>query len=73
MSELKLSNTTGRLVQLEREVGLLRQNNLEVNHLAEAADLSTERAKVNAEEAEQVGITGDNFPQKTHKIPRSSL
>ncbi|TMS02719.1 Laminin subunit beta-1 [Larimichthys crocea] len=53
MSELKLSNTTGRLVQLEREVGLLRQNNLEVNHLAEAADLSTERAKVNAEEAEQ--------------------
>uniref|UniRef100_A0A3Q3ERF3 Laminin subunit beta-1-like n=1 Tax=Labrus bergylta TaxID=56723 RepID=A0A3Q3ERF3_9LABR len=32
-SELKLSNTTGRLVQLEREVGLLRQNNLEVNQL----------------------------------------
>lgn len=64
MSELKLSNTTGRLVQLEREVGLLRQNNLEVNHLAEAADLSTERAKVNAEEAEQVGITGGQFPPK---------
>uniref|UniRef100_A0A8C9XZY6 Laminin subunit beta-1 n=1 Tax=Sander lucioperca TaxID=283035 RepID=A0A8C9XZY6_SANLU len=33
MSELKLGNTTGRLVQLEREVGLLRQNNLEVDRL----------------------------------------
>uniref|UniRef100_A0AAQ5YNZ9 Laminin, beta 1b n=1 Tax=Amphiprion ocellaris TaxID=80972 RepID=A0AAQ5YNZ9_AMPOC len=32
-SELKLSDTTSRLVQLEREVGLLRQNNLEVKLL----------------------------------------
>lgn len=52
-SELKVSNTTGRLVQLEREVGLLRQNNLEVNRLVETADLNSERAKQSAEEAEQ--------------------
>lgn len=56
-SELKLSNTTGRLVQLEREVGLLRQNNLEVNRLAERADWITEQAKQNAEEAQQVSYT----------------
>ena len=54
MSELKLSNTTGRLVQLEREVGLLRQNNLEVNRLAERVDWITEQAKQNADEAQQV-------------------
>lgn len=52
-SELKVSNTTGRLVQLEREVGLLRQNNLEVDRLVETADLNSERAKQSAEEAEQ--------------------
>lgn len=52
-SELKVSNTTGRLVQLEREVSLLRQNNLEVDRLVETADLTSERAKQNAEEAEQ--------------------
>ncbi|XP_039998683.1 laminin subunit beta-1b isoform X2 [Xiphias gladius] len=52
-SELKLSNTTGRLVHLEREVGLLRQNNLEVNRLAETADWITDQAKEDAEEAQQ--------------------
>ncbi|XP_028254427.1 laminin subunit beta-1b isoform X2 [Parambassis ranga] len=52
-SELKLSNTTGRLVQLEREVGLLRQNNLEMSQLMEKADWLTEQAKQNAEEAQQ--------------------
>ncbi|XP_056280789.1 laminin subunit beta-1b isoform X2 [Pseudoliparis swirei] len=53
VSELKLGNTTGRLVQLEREVGLLRQNSLEVNRLAEAADWATDQARLNAEEAQQ--------------------
>lgn len=53
LSELKLGNTTGRLVQLEREVGLLRQNNLEVNRLEERADWITYQAKQNAEEAQQ--------------------
>uniref|UniRef100_A0A668A1R9 Laminin subunit beta 1 n=1 Tax=Myripristis murdjan TaxID=586833 RepID=A0A668A1R9_9TELE len=43
MSELKLSNTTGRLIQLEREVGLLRQNDLEVNRLAERTMWVTEQ------------------------------
>ncbi|XP_076578946.1 laminin subunit beta-1-like [Chaetodon auriga] len=52
-SELKLSNTTGRLVQLEREVGLLRQNKLEVNNVAETADWISNQAKQNAEEAQQ--------------------
>ncbi|KAG7218740.1 hypothetical protein INR49_019743 [Caranx melampygus] len=52
-SELKLSKTTGRLVQLERDVGLLRQNNLEVNQLTETADFVTEQAKLEAEEAQQ--------------------
>ncbi|XP_068573540.1 laminin subunit beta-1-like [Cebidichthys violaceus] len=53
MSELKLSNTTGRLVQLEREVGLLRQNSREVNRMAETADWTTDQARLNAEEAQQ--------------------
>ncbi|XP_078098903.1 laminin subunit beta-1b [Sander vitreus] len=53
MSELKLGNTTGRLVQLEREVGLLRQNNLEVDRLAKTADWTTDQARLNAEEAQQ--------------------
>lgn len=57
ISELKLSNTTGRLVQLEREVGLLRQNNLEVNSMVETADWITNQAKLNAEEAQQVSHT----------------
>ncbi|XP_072309819.1 laminin subunit beta-1b [Eucyclogobius newberryi] len=52
-SELKLSNTTSRLVQLEREVGLLRQNNLEVSRLVETADVTGEWAKQSADEAEQ--------------------
>lgn len=53
-SELKLSNTTGRLLLLEREVGLLRQNSLEVNRLEETAKVISEQAKVNAEEAQKV-------------------
>nr|XP_046234781.1 laminin subunit beta-1b isoform X1 [Scatophagus argus] len=53
MSELKLGNTTGRLVQLEREVGLLRQNNLEVNRMTETAEWITDQARLNAEEAQQ--------------------
>lgn len=52
-SELKVSNATGRLVQLEREVGLLRQNNLEIDHVLDTADKTSESAKQNAEEAEQ--------------------
>lgn len=53
-SELKLSNTTGLLLLLEREVGLLRQNSLEVDQLEEMAKLISEQAKVNAEEAQKV-------------------
>lgn len=53
-SELKLSNTTGRLIQLEREVGLLRQNNLEVDRLKEVADWDTNQAQLNVEEAQEV-------------------
>ncbi|KAM7367225.1 hypothetical protein PAMP_015142 [Pampus punctatissimus] len=52
-TELRLSNATSRLVQLEREVGLLRQDMLEVNRLACSADQITEQAKVNAVEAQQ--------------------
>lgn len=53
-SELKLSNTTGRLLLLEREVGLLRQNSLEVNRLEESAKQYSEQAKAKAEEAQKV-------------------
>lgn len=53
-SELRLSNTTGRLVQLEREVGLLRQNNREVDQLADRVERVTNEASQNAEEAQQV-------------------
>ncbi|KAM3858939.1 laminin subunit beta-1b [Diretmus argenteus] len=53
MSELKLSNTTGRLLQLEREVGLLRETNLEVDRLAERTDWITDQARLDAEEAQQ--------------------
>lgn len=53
-SELKLSNTTGRLILLEREVGLLRQNSLEVNKLEESAKQISDQAKVKAEEAQKV-------------------
>uniref|UniRef100_A0A1A8HRR4 Laminin, beta 1b n=1 Tax=Nothobranchius kuhntae TaxID=321403 RepID=A0A1A8HRR4_NOTKU len=52
-SELKLSNTTGRLVQLEREVGLLRQNILEMNQKVETTERITEQARQNAEEAQR--------------------
>uniref|UniRef100_A0A8D3C297 Laminin, beta 1b n=1 Tax=Scophthalmus maximus TaxID=52904 RepID=A0A8D3C297_SCOMX len=52
-SELKLGNTTGRLLQLEREVGLLRQNNLEVNRLAETADWIMDQARLEAEEVKE--------------------
>lgn len=53
-SELRLSNTTGRLVQLEREVGLLRQNSREVDQLADRVERVTNEASQNAEEAQQV-------------------
>lgn len=66
ISELKLSNTTGRLVQLEREVGLLRQNNLEVNRLVETCNMITDQAKLNAEEAQQVFYSSLSF-DLTHK------
>lgn len=53
-SELKLSNTTGHLVQLEREVSLLRQNILEMNQQVEKTERLTEQARQNAEAAQQV-------------------
>lgn len=56
-SELKLSNTTGRLLQLEREVGLLRQNNLEMEEIMVSTEQTTQQAKQDAEEAEQVSQT----------------
>lgn len=56
-SELKLSNTTGRLLLLEREVGLLRQNSRDVNQLEETAKVTSEQAKANAEEAQKVSHT----------------
>lgn len=56
-SELKLSNTTGRLLQLEREVGLLRQNNLEMEEIMVSTEQTTQQAKEDAEEAEQVSQT----------------
>ncbi|XP_026002832.1 laminin subunit beta-1b isoform X2 [Astatotilapia calliptera] len=52
-SELKLSNTTGRLLQLEREVGLLRQNNLEMEEIMVSTEQTTQQAKEDADEAEQ--------------------
>ncbi|CAG5927348.1 unnamed protein product [Menidia menidia] len=52
-SELKLSGTTGRLLQLEREVGLLKQSNLETSQLVDRAEQITSQAKRNAEEAHQ--------------------
>lgn len=66
-SELRLSNTTGRLVQLEREVGLLRQNNLEVDQLAETAAWTTDQAEKNAEEAQQVSHTLSVIHSVTNK------
>lgn len=56
-SELKLSNTTGRLLQLEREVGLLRQNNLEMEEIMVSTEQMTQQAKEDADEAEQVSQT----------------
>lgn len=56
-SELKLSNTTGRLLQLEREVGLLRQNNLEMKEIMVSTEQTTQQAKQDADEAEQVSQT----------------
>uniref|UniRef100_A0A3Q3MER3 Laminin, beta 1b n=1 Tax=Mastacembelus armatus TaxID=205130 RepID=A0A3Q3MER3_9TELE len=53
MAELKLGNTTGRLLQLEKEVGLLRQNNLEVKQKVEMIDWITDQARLEAEEAQQ--------------------
>lgn len=53
-SEQKVSETTGRLLELERELGLLRQNNLEMNQKVETAERVSERAKLIAEEAQKV-------------------
>lgn len=53
-SEERLSNTTGRLVQLEREVGLLRQNNREVGQLVDTVEKVSNEADQNAKEAQQV-------------------
>lgn len=53
-SEERLSNTTGRLVQLEREVGLLRQNSREIDQLADRVERASNEASLNAEEAKQV-------------------
>uniref|UniRef100_A0A3Q2TZN7 Laminin, beta 1b n=1 Tax=Fundulus heteroclitus TaxID=8078 RepID=A0A3Q2TZN7_FUNHE len=52
-SELKLSDATGRLLELERELGQLRQNNLEMNQKVETAERVSERAKTIAEEAQK--------------------
>ncbi|XP_047245942.1 laminin subunit beta-1b [Girardinichthys multiradiatus] len=52
-SELKLSNATSRLLELEQELGLLRQNNLEMNQKVETAERVSERAKQIAEEAQK--------------------
>lgn len=53
-SELKLGNTTGRLVQLEREVGFLRQNSHDVIQLEQTAKQASNQAKLDADEAQQV-------------------
>lgn len=53
-SELKVSNTTSRLLHLEREIGLLRQNDLEMKQLADSANRITGQAKQDADEAQQV-------------------
>ncbi|MEQ2157850.1 hypothetical protein GOODEAATRI_006072 [Goodea atripinnis] len=52
-SELKLSNATSRLLELEQKLGLLRQNNLEMNQKVETAERVSERAKLIAEEAQK--------------------
>ncbi|XP_061617933.1 laminin subunit beta-1-like isoform X2 [Phyllopteryx taeniolatus] len=52
-SEQRLGNTTGRLLLLEREVGLIRQYGLEISSLAKTADGISERAKKDANEAQQ--------------------
>ncbi|XP_029018655.2 laminin subunit beta-1b [Betta splendens] len=52
-SELRLGNTTGRLVQLEREIGLLRQNRLEMDQTVDRVERITEKAQVDAEKAQQ--------------------
>ncbi|XP_028305490.1 laminin subunit beta-1-like isoform X2 [Gouania willdenowi] len=64
-SELKLSNTTGWLLQLEREVGLLRQNDLQVDQMLDTADVISDQARLDAEEAQQEFEEGvkDKFEQ----------
>ncbi|KAM9328243.1 laminin subunit beta-1b [Pholidichthys leucotaenia] len=69
-SELNLGNTTGRLVQLEREVGLLRQNSLEVDRMVEATNWITDQARLDAEEAEKVfdDEVKDKFEEMQDKV-----
>lgn len=55
-SELKLSNTTLRLLQLERDVSLLRESSLESGHKAEQTQTITDLAKQEADQAQQVHI-----------------
>lgn len=72
MTELKLSNATGRLILLEGEVGLLRQNSLEVDQLEESAKQISEQAKVKAEEAQKVHtLTHTHTPQHRQQCIRS--
>ncbi|KAM6986063.1 laminin subunit beta-1b [Aplochiton taeniatus] len=52
-SELKLSNTEVQLVQLERDVGLLRQSNMETSQTAEYVERITNQASQDAEQAQQ--------------------
>ncbi|XP_062339729.1 laminin subunit beta-1b [Osmerus eperlanus] len=52
-SELKLSNTTLRLLQLERDVSLLREISLESSHKAEHTQTVTDLAKQEADQAQQ--------------------
>ncbi|CAL8242310.1 unnamed protein product [Merluccius merluccius] len=52
-SEFRLSNATGRLLQLQREVGLLRQTHLEISGTAAAAEASSQQASQEAEQAQK--------------------
>lgn len=66
-SELQLSNTTRRLLQLEREVGLLRQNGLEMSGLVDDAEQKTQWAKEEAELAERVRVSPYDSTDNTLK------
>lgn len=67
-SELRLSNTTRRLVQLEREVGRLRQNGLRMNQLVDRAEQDSHQAKQEAELAEKVRCSLCGLLQQRSRI-----